>query len=396
MNWFRQLGTLIGFNLRSLPARRGSSAVAIVGVAGVVAVLVGVLSIGEGFRKVMIAAGSPDAAVVLRGGADSEMTSVLLRDDVELIRNAPAVARAANGDRLASPELFVLVDLPKRSTGTEANVPMRGVRKEAFEVRPEIKVVEGKMFAWGTNEVIVGRSAQTQFKNTEVGTTLQFGQTRWKVVGVFEGKGGIAESEVWADAAVLAPAYHRGSSFQTVQVKLASAGSFQQFKDALTADPRLNVKVERETDYYAAQSRGIRLLVTGLAAIVCSLMGLAAIFGALNTMYTAVAARARDIATLEALGFRGSAVMVSVIFEALLLSLLGGIIGSVGAYLAFDGYRSATMNWQTFSQVAFAFEVTPNLMAGAIVYALFIGIVGGFFPAIRAARTPVAVALRER
>jgi len=395
MNWFKQLAALIAFNLRTLPSRRGSAAAAVFGVAGVVAVLVGVLSIGEGFRRVMIAAGSPDTAIVLRGGADSEMTSVLLRDDVELIRNAPTVARA-NGQPLASPELFVLVDLAKRSSGTEANVPMRGVRKEAFAVRPEIKVVEGKMFAWGTNEVIVGRAAQSQFRNTEVGTVMQFGQTRWRVVGIFEGKGGISESEVWADAAVLAPAYHRGSSYQTVLVKLASAGNFQQFKDTLTSDPRLNVKVERETDYYAAQSRAMRLLVTGLAAIVCSLMGLGAIFGALNTMYTAVAARSREIATLEALGFGGGAVMISVIFEALFLALAGGIIGALGAYLAFDGYRSATMNWQTFSQVAFAFDVTPNLMIGAIVYALFIGLVGGFFPAIRAARTPVALALRER
>jgi putative ABC transport system permease protein len=395
MNWFSQLAALIGFNLRSLPARKGSAAAAIFGVAGVVAVLVGVLSIGEGFRRVMIAAGSPDTAIVLRGGADSEMTSVLVRDDVELVRNAPGVARA-DGQLLASPELFVLVDLSKRSTGTEANVPMRGVRKEAFLVRPEIKIVEGKMFSWGTNEVIIGRAAQTQFRNTEVGTVLHFGQTTWKVVGVFEGKGGISESEMWADAAVLAPAYHRGASYQTVLVRLASAGNFQQFKDALTSDPRLNVKVERETDYYAAQSRAMRFLVTGLAAIVCSLMGLGAIFGALNTMYTAVASRARDIATLEALGFGGGAVMISVMIEALFLALAGGIVGALGAYLAFDGYRSATMNWQTFSQVAFAFEVTPALMMGSIVYALFIGIVGGFFPAIRAARIPVAVALRER
>lgn len=395
MNWFRQFAALVAFNLRTLPSRPGSSAVAIIGVAGVVAVLVGVLSIGEGFRQVMVAAGSPDTAIVLRGGADSEMSSILSRDEVELIRNAPAVVR--EGDkRHASAELFVLVDLKKRSTGTDANVPMRGVKEEAFLVRPEIKVVEGRMFRWVTNEVIVGRSAQSQFQNTSVGTVLQFGQTRWHIVGIFEGKGGIAESEVWADAAVLAPAYHRGSSSQLVMVKLASAGSFQQFKDALTTDPRLTVKVERETDYYAAQSRTLRLLVTGLAAIVCGLMGLAAIFAALNTMYTAVAARARETATLEALGFGGSAVMLSVMVEAMLLSLIGGVIGSLGAFLAFDGYRTATMNWQTFSQVAFAFDVTPALMGSAIVYALLIGLIGGFFPAIRAARIPVVVALRER
>jgi len=394
MNWLKQLTALIGFSLRTLPARKGSAAAAVFGVAGVVAVLVGVLSIGEGFRRVMVAAGSPDTAIVLRGGADSEMTSVLLRDDVEIVRNAPAVARA-NGQPLASAELFVLVDLAKRSTGTGANVPMRGVRKEAFAVRPEIHVVEGNMFAWGTNEVIVGRAAQSQFRNTEVGTVMQFGQTQWKVVGVFEGNGGISESEVWADAAVLAPAYHRSSSVQTVLVKLASAGSFQRFKDALTSDPRLNVKVERETDYYAAQSRALRLLVTGLAVVVCGLMGLAAIFGALNTMYTAVAARSREIATLEALGFGGGVVMISVMFEALLLAFLGGVVGALAAYLAFDGYRSATMNWQSFSQVAFAFDVTPILMIGAILYALFIGLIGGLFPAIRAARMPIAMALRE-
>jgi putative ABC transport system permease protein len=394
MNWLKQLTALIGFSIRTLPQRKGSAAAAAFGVAGVVAVLVGVLSIGEGFRRVMVAAGSPDTAIVLRGGADSEMTSVLLRDDVEIVRNAPAVARA-NGQPLVSPELFVVVDLAKRSTGTGANVPMRGVRKEAFAVRPEIHVVEGRMFTWGTNEVIVGRAAQSQFRNTEVGTVMRFGQTQWNVVGAFEGHGGISESEVWADGAVLAPAYHRGSSFQTVLVKLASAGSFQRFKDALTSDPRLNVKIERETDYYAAQSRALRLLVTGLAVVVCGLMGLAAIFGALNTMYTAVAARGREIATLEALGFGGGVVMISVMFEALLLAFLGGVVGALAAYLAFDGYRSATMNWQSFSQVAFAFEVTPNLMIGAILYALFIGLIGGFFPAIRAARMPIAMALRE-
>jgi putative ABC transport system permease protein len=394
MNAFKQLAALVGFGLRTLPARKGSVAAAVVGVAGVVAVLVGVLSIGEGFHRVMIAAGSPDTAVVLRGGADSEMTSVLSRDEVEIIRNAPGVARVS-GHPAASPEIFVLVDLPKRSSGTEANVPMRGVKEEAFEVRPEIKIVEGKMFTWGTNEVIIGRGAQSQFANTNVGTLLKFGQTEWKIVGVFEGNGGISESEVWADWAVLAPAYKR-TMYQTVQVKLASAGNFRQFKDALTSDPRLNLRIERETDYYAAQSRQLRDLVRGLASVISILMGLGAIFGAMNTMYTAVAARAREIATLEAVGFSGGPVMISVMIEALVLSLLGGILGAVGAWLAFDGYRTATMNWQSFSQVAFAFDVTPRLMMLAIIYALVIGVIGGLFPAIRAARIPVSVALRER
>jgi len=394
MNWFAQVAALIGFSIRSLPTRLGSAVAAMFGIAGVVAVLVGVLSIGEGFRRVMTSTGSPDTAIVMRSGADSEMTSVMLKSDADVVAQAPGVARAG-GKALASPELFVVVDLPKRSTGTEANVPLRGVKEQAFAVRPEVKIVEGRIFAWGRNEVIVGRSAQTQFANTEIGTELHFGQNVWTVVGVFESKGRISDSELWADVDVLAPAYRRGNSYQTVMVKLASPGSFQQFKDALTADPRVSLRIEREADYYAGQSRTLRLIVTGLAFVVCSLMGLGALFGALNTMYTAVAARSREIATLEAIGFGGMAVMIAVIAEALLLALAGGLIGAIGAYLAFDGYRTATMNWQTFSQVAFAFDVTPALMGGAILYALVIGAVGGLFPAIRAARLPLSLALRE-
>lgn len=396
MKALRQIGALLAFNIRSLPSRFGSAAVAVVGIAFVVIVLVGVLSIGEGFRSVMVVAGSPDTALVLRSGADSEMTSVLGRGDVEAIGNAPGVARGADGKALVSPELFVIVDLPKRTTNTSANVPLRGVQPSAFTIRPEVKITEGRMFGWGQNEVIVGRGARAEFGGTEIGSELRFGTNVWKVVGLFEAKGSISESELWADAAVLGPAYQRSASYSIVVTKLTSPGSFTQFKDALTTDPKLSVKVLNETEYYESQSRTLRQLVTGLAFIVCSLMGLGAIFGALNTMYTAVAARAREIATLEAIGFGGFAVLVSVIIESLLLALIGGVLGATLAYLGFDGYRAATMNWQTFSQVAFAFDVTPRLMMWATVYALVIGLVGGFFPAIRAARTPVAVALRER
>lgn len=395
MKALRQISALLAFNVRSLPSRFGSAAVAIVGIAFVVIVLVGVLSIGEGFRSVMVVAGSPDTALVLRSGADSEMTSVLSRADVDAVGAAPGVARGADGKPLVSPELFVIVDMPKRTTNTSANVPLRGVQPSAFTIRPEVKIVEGRMFQWGRNEVIVGRGAHAEFGGTEVGSELRFGTNAWKVVGLFEAKGSISESELWSDAAVLGPAYQRGASYSIIVMKLASAGSFTKFKDALTTDPKLSVKVQHETDYYESQSRTLRQLVNGLAVIVCSLMGLGAVFGALNTMYTAVAARAREIATLEALGFGGFAVMVSVIIESLLLALIGGVLGAGLAYLGFDGYRAATMNWQTFSQVAFAFDVNARLMTWAVVYALVIGLIGGFFPAIRAARTPVAVALRE-
>ena len=396
MTVIRQLAALFVFNIRTLRGRLGSASAAVFGIAGVVAVLVGVLSIGEGFRRVMVVAGNPDTALVMRAGADNEMSSVLNRADVEAVANAPGVARGADGKALVSPELFVIVDLPKRSTNTPANVPLRGVQPSGLTIRPEVKIVEGRMFEWGRNELIVGRGAHAEFGGADVGSELRFGTNAWKVVGIFEAKGSISESELWSDAAVLGPAYQRGSSYSIVITKLASPGSFQQFKDALTSDPKVSVKVQNETEYYESQSRTLRGLVTGLAFIVCSLMGLGAIFGALNTMYTAVAARSREIATLEALGFGGFAVMMSVILEALLLALVGGVLGAVLAYVAFDGYRAATMNWQTFSQVAFAFDVTPRLMLWAAIYALFIGLIGGFFPAIRAARMPVAMALRER
>jgi putative ABC transport system permease protein len=396
MTVIRQLIALLVFNIRSLRGRLGSASAAVFGIAGVVAVLVGVLSIGEGFRRVMVVAGKPDTALVLRAGADNEMSSILSRADVDAIRDAPGVARGADGKPLISPEMFVIVDLPKRSSQTPANVPMRGVQSGAFAIRPEVKIVEGRAFAWGQNEVIVGRGAYAEFGGTEVGAELRFGTNVWKVVGIFEAKGSISESELWADAAVLGPAYQRGASHSIVITKLASAGSFQTFKDALTTDPKVSLKVQNETEYYESQSRTLRALVNGLAFIVCSLMGLGAMFGALNTMYTAVAARSREIATLEALGFGGFAVMVSVIAESLLLALTGGVVGAVLAYVAFDGYRAATMNWQTFSQVAFAFDVSGELMVSAVLYALLIGFIGGLFPAIRAARLPVAAALRGR
>jgi putative ABC transport system permease protein len=394
MRSLRQIVTLTLFNIRTLPQRKGSALSAVFGIAGVVAVLVGVLSIAHGFRSAMAATGSDDVAMILRAGSDWEMTSILTRDEARIIESAPAVARR-EGRALVSPELFVVVNLPKRSTGTDANVPMRGVEIPAFLVRDEVKIVEGRPFAWGRNEVIVGRGARLEFSGLDLGAELQFGQNRWSVVGIFESGGGLEESEIWADAAVLAPAYQRGSSYQSAIVKLASAGSFQQFKDALTSDPRLNVKVIRETEFYEGQSRLLVLIITGLGSIIAGLMGIGAIFGALNTMYTAVAARTREIATLKALGFGSFPVVVSVIAESLLLAAIGGIAGALIAWAAFDGYRAATLNWQSFSQVTFAFAVSGPLLVQGVVYALLIGLVGGLFPAIRAARLPVALALRS-
>lgn len=392
--WIRQIGVVTGVSLATVPQRRGAALATVVGVAGVVAVFVGVLSIGEGFRKTLLEAGSPENALVMRSGGDSEMMSALLRDATQIVAQAPGVARDASGP-LASAELFVVVDLPKRTTNTPANVPLRGVQPAAFAVRGNVKIVEGRMFEWGKNEIIVGRAAAGQFAGLTVGSKQRWGENTWEVVGLFEAGGSLWESELWTDVGVLQPAYRRGSSFQSVSVKLESAQAFERFKDALTTDPRLDVKVLRQSEHYAAQSRAIVGIIRGLGTTIALLMAIGAIFGALNTMYSAVAARTREIATLRALGFGAGPVVCSVLVESLLLALAGGVMGGGLAYAAFDGFKASTLNWSSFSQVSFAFDVTPALLVQAIFFALLMGIFGGLLPAIRAARLPVVAALRE-
>ena len=394
LHWFSQVFAVTGLNLRTLGQRRGASLATVFGVAGVVAVLVAVLSIAEGFRKTMTAAGSPDTAIVLRSGSDTEMTSGLGRDDTRVITEAPGVLRAGQVPA-ASAELYVIIDLPKRSTGTFANVPLRGVQPGAYKVRDEVEIVEGRRFREGSNEVIVGRAAVAEFKGIDLGSTVRSGEAEWHVVGIFTADGSIAESEIWCDAGVLQPVYRRGNSFQSVYAKLDSPQAFDRFKDALTADPRLDVKVVRETDYYAEQSEILYAIITGLGTVIAGLMAVGAVFGALNTMYSAVSARSREIATLRALGFRSGPVVLSVVAESLVLAIAGGAVGAGLAYLAFDGYQAATLNWSSFSQVAFAFAVTPGLLVQGVIWSLLMGLLGGLPPAIRAARLPVATALRE-
>ena len=394
INWLSQVASVSKFGLLSIPQRLGSAAAAVFGIAGVVAVLVGVLSMSAGFRKTLTASGSPDAAILLRGGADTEMMSYFLRDSTQVIADAPGVARTPDGP-LSSPELFVIIDLPKRSTGTDANVPMRGVEHAALKVRDKLKMVDGRMFEWGKNEVIVGVGAANEFAGLGIGGKLRVGQRDWPIVGVFSAGGGTAESEIWTDASVLQAAYERGDTFQSVYVKLASPGAFQEFKDALTTDPRLNVKVLRQAEYYAEQSSAVTRLITTLGFLIAFLMAIGAVFGALNTMYSSVSARTREIATLRALGFGSGAVVVSVMIESLALAVVGGALGAILAYFTFNGLRTATMNWQSFSQVTFAFAVTPDLLVRGIVWAILIGLIGGLFPALRGARLPIAAALRE-
>jgi len=395
LNWLSQILSVASFNLRTIPERKGSAIAAAVGIAGVVAVLVGVLSIAEGFRAAMTVKGADDVVIVLRTGANNEMSSGLVRDDVRLVVDAPGIARTAGNVPLASAELFVIVNLPKRSTGTDANVPLRGVENTAMAVRGDVRIIEGRNFEPGRNEIIVGTGANRSFAGLDVGKVLRIGLNEWQVVGIFAGGGGAAETEIWTDVAVLQPAYHRGTSFQSVYVKLESPKAFRSFKDALTTNPRLKVKAVPQAEYLAEQSTALTGFISTIGYVIAILMALGALFGALNTMYSAVAARTREIATLKALGFGTTPVILSVMIESLTLALIGGAVGASAAYFAFDGFKTATMNWQTFSQIAFAFAVTPKLLIIAVILACAIGLFGGLFPAIRAARLPIASGLRE-
>ena len=390
----QQAGTITAMNIRNMSARLASSIVALIGIAGVVTVLVGVLSIREGFRAVLDQSGADDVAIVIRSGATDEMGSGLSLEQTRVLADKPAIARDADGV-IASPELYVVVDVPMKSTGTAANVPLRGVGPQATKLRQHFKIVAGRMFQPGTFEVVVGRGASTQFAGLTVGNTLRWGTTDWKVTGIFEDDGSISESEVWTADTVLQNAYNRGSSYQSMRVKLTSAAGLPQLKDAITKDPRVSVRVYTEKQYYEEQSRSLVVLVNTIGAAIAILMGLGAIFAALNTMYSAVSARTREIATLRAMGFGATPVVSSVLAEGVLIGLLGGLIGGTVAYVAFNGVRASTLNFSSFSQISFAFTVTPQLLVQAIVYAILLGLIGGLMPSLRAARLPIATGLRE-
>jgi putative ABC transport system permease protein len=394
MSLLKQAASVTAMNLRSVGERRGAALVAVVGIAGVVAVLIGIFSINEGFRAVLDLSGSDEVAIVLRGGGTSEMTSGLSQQQTRIIADAAGVLHEG-GTPVSSAELYVIVDVPLKSTGTPANVPLRGVGPLAPKLRQGFHLIEGRTFTPGTNEVIVGRGAAEQNVGLTVGSELRQGTNVWNVVGVFADTGSVAESEIWSDAIVLQGVYNRGTSYQSTRVRLENAAALQTFKDALTSDPRVNVNVLTEREYYAQQARALVVLVTILGRAIAVLMGLAAIFGALATMYSAVSSRAKEIATLRAIGFGAFPVVTSVIAEALALGLVGGTIGGLIAYFGFNGVRASTMNLSSFSQITFAFTVTPALLVQSLLYALVLGFFGGLMPSVRAARLPITIGLRD-
>ncbi|MBN1378181.1 MAG: ABC transporter permease [Gammaproteobacteria bacterium] len=382
-------------NIRGLPSRLGASSVAVFGTACVVGVFISVLSMAAGFQKTMTAAGSANTYIVTREGAISEMNSGLSFEQTQLIANAEGVAKDADNNPIASAELYVIVDIPKKTTNTDANIPLRGVQGPAFKVRDNIKIVEGRNFTPGQNELIVGRAAQSQFAGLNIGDTIKFGQSEWNIVGVFEDGGSVSESELWCDVRILQQVYRRGNSYQSVRVKLTGEEVLPEFKEALASDPRLTVSIKSERDYYAEQSEGLTQFIKLIGYPLAILMAIGAIFGAVNTMYSSVSARTREMATLRALGFGNFPIIISTLVESVLLAFVGSLIGSVFVYMVFNGYTVSTMNGQSFSQVVFAFSITPELLWQGMNAAIWIGLIGGVFPAIHAVRVPVVVALRE-
>jgi putative ABC transport system permease protein len=389
-----QLVSVTVMNMRNLPSRIGTSLVAVIGIGGVVAVLVSLLSMGEGFRAALDLSGRADVAMILRGGSPDELSSSLSREEYNAIVVAPGIARDARGPIVAG-ELYTIVDLPMRSTGTGANVPFRGVGDRSADLRDGFRIVAGRMFQAGRNEVVVGQGAFSQFANIGLGEQVKWGSTSWRVVGVFEAGGSVSESEVWTDAVVLRGVYRRGNTVQSVRAQLTSAAALQQVRSTLAQDPRLNVTVRSEEAFYADQSRILLALIKYVGTTIAILMGVGAVFAALNTMYSAVSSRTREIATLRALGFGAAPVVTSVLLESAVLGLLGGVVGGLLVYFGLNGYRATTLNFGSFSQLTFAFTVTPQLLVTGLWYSLILGIVGGLLPGIRAARVPVTTGLRE-
>ena len=384
----------VSYNFRSIKSRWNSTIVAILGIAGTVGVFVAMLSLARGFKATLVASGSPGNALILRAGSPTEMMGGVTLDAVRIVQDAPGVARDASGP-LVTQEVVGVMPFPLISTNTDANVQVRGVSPNVLRVRTFVRVTEGRMFQPGLSELIVGKNASKTYSGLTLNNTVAFGGGHWQVVGVFDDGGSSFDSEVWCDGKLLNELLKRPDNvFQSVTARLTSPEAFQQFKDSVTADPRTNVDVTREIDYYAKQSTVMTKLITILGGFVAAIMAIGAVFGALNTMYSAVAERGREIATMRALGFSSTNVILSFLFEALLIALVGGIIGCL-AVLPLNGLTTQTMNFQTFSSLAFAFKITFDLLLMGVFFALVMGILGGMLPAIRAAVRPVAVALRE-
>jgi len=389
---FSQIITVIMMNLRSLPQRFWMSFAATLAIAVVVAVLLSFLSMSNGFRKTLEGAGSDRTAIITRSGSKSELNSVLSNDVINIITTAPGIAKNDQGKPIYSAELYVVVDGIKRSTKTKANIPLRGISKTGFALRDNIKITAGRMFESGRNEIIAGESIQREFSGFALGKTVKLGKSTWTIVGVFSTGGSAFESELWADARTVQSQFRRGNSFQTVRVLLATPGHIDGLLKAVKDDPRLMLDVQTEADFFKEQGEALGGMVK-LGWVLSIVMSLGALAGALNTMYVSVADREQEIATLRAIGFSNISAFFGTLVESLVLSLIGGIIGILASYTFMDGLTTSTLGGN-FTQVSFSFSMSPALFQNGIILALIIGLVGGFFPALRAARLPVVLAFR--
>ena len=384
----------IVYSLRSLRARWVSAIVAVLGIAGTVGVFLAMLGLARGFHATLVSSGSPDNALIRRAGASGELDGNVALDQIHTLQDKAAIARV-DGQPLVSPEVVVIAAFPFKATGTDSNVQVRGVTPEVLKVRRNVHITQGRFFQPGLAELIVGRNVPSTYEGLELGQTVKFGGGTWSVVGVFDAGGSAFDSEIWCDARVLNQIYKRPDNlYQSVTVKLTSPAALEPLKDSITADPTMTVQVDREDEYYARQSQVLTTLITVLGTLVAAIMGVGAVIGALNTMYSAVAERSREIATMRAIGFGAASIVLSFLFEALLIAFIGGVLGAISV-LKLNGLTTTTLNMQTFSSVAFAFKITPLLLGVGILFALLMGLVGGVPPAIRAARRPVALSLRE-
>ncbi len=384
----------ISYNIRSLKERKTSTLVAVCCIAGVVAVFIAVMSMANGFTQTLKASGSASNAIILRGGSTTEMTSVVQLDQAKIINDAPGVKKDPQGNALVSMEVVVIAALKMKATDTDANVQVRGVSEKVLSVRRKVKLAKGRFLKPGLAELVVGKNATEMYKNLDLNDSINIGGRQWTVVGILDADGSAFDSEIWCDANVLNQTFKRPMNiFQSVTVRLANREAFKTFKDKLTTDPRLTVEVEREVDYYQRQAGMLETFIKVLGFLVAGVMAIGAVFGAFNTMYAAISSRAGEIATLRALGFSRGSVVLSFVIEALIIALIGGVLGCF-IILPLNGFTASTMNWDTFSHLAFAFQITPELMINGLIFALFMGFLGGFFPALRAARQSITNTLR--
>ena len=383
---FAQILEITLMNLKNLPSRLGSSSVVVVGIGGVVGVMVAILAMAAGFQGTLDSGGAPDRAIVLRGGSDNELSSGVSTDEVNVVSGMEGVA-------LASPELYMVADVPKRSTGTDANLIVRGVTGDAFAIRDEIQIVDGRNLEPGRGELIAGRGAHIEFAGIDIGNKVQLRQTEWTIVGIFEADGSAYESELWVDLPVLQSAF-RFTGASSIRLRVDSPERIDELAEQIKGDPRLDLELTGETEYFAGQAGGLTDTIRIFGYTVATIMAIGAVFAALNTMYTAVVTRTVEIATLRALGFGRLPVVVSVMIESMALALLGGVLGALVAYVGFNGYTVSTLSNVSFSQIAFDFAVTPELLRDGLIWALGLGAIGGLLPAVRAALLPITVALR--